>query len=390
MPQTREANFETKLARVLEYQRALASFSRIASESLPPKRLLHHACAQVSRVMHIKRTKVLRYRPDKGDLLLVAGVGWKPGLVGTATFSIDNASAPGRTIQTAAPVVVEDLPHDTEFRLSPILRDHGIVSLLNVPVMIDGQTWGVLEVDAEEPRRFDDGDVGFLTTYANMIGMAMARYEVSQQMFKTAQEHTEANARWRTLVSELQHRTKNNFQTIIAFIALQRRTAKTQESKNRIASVMDRVQAISLAHDQLSLKEGTSLVEFDDYLKSLCANIDPRRENVAIQVEASVTMMPLDRAVPAGLIVNELVTNSIKYAFEESESGLIKVVFEMDEDTGEACVMVEDNGKGMGPPREGGLGLTLIEAFAQQLAGRVERDEVEKGTRTRVCFPLAL
>jgi GAF domain-containing protein len=291
---------EAKLARVLEYQRALASFSRIASESLPPERLMHHACAQVSRVMHIKRTKVLHYRPDKGDLLLVAGVGWKPGLVGTATFSIYNASPPGRSIQTAAPVIIEDLPHDSEYRRSPILREHGVVSLLNVPVMIDGQTWGVLEVDAEEPRRFDDADVGFLTTHANMIGMVMARYEVSQQMNKTVQEHTEADARWRTLVSELQHRTKNNFQTIIAFIALQRRTAKTQESKNRIASVMDRVQAISLAHDQLSLKEGTSLVEFDDYLKSLCANIDPRRENVSIEVEASVTMLPLDRAVPAG------------------------------------------------------------------------------------------
>jgi two-component sensor histidine kinase len=87
--------------------------------------------------------------------------------------------------------------------------------------------------------------------------------------------------------------------------------------------------------------------------------------------------------------VNELVTNSIKYAFEEGEGGLIKVAFEMDEDTGEACVMVEDNGKGMGPPREGGLGLTLIEAFAQQLAGRVERNGLEKGTRTRVYFPLA-
>jgi two-component sensor histidine kinase len=389
MPQTRDATSQETLARVLDYQRALASFSRIASESLPPERLLHHACAQVSRATHVKRTKVLRYRPDKGDLLLVAGVGWKPGLVGAATFPIDNASPPGRSIQTAAPVVFEDLPHDSEYRLSPILREHGIVSLANVPVMIDGQTWGVLEVDADEPCRFDDADVGFLATYANMIGMAMARYEVSQQMLRAIQEHTEADVRWRTLVSELQHRTKNNFQTIISFIALQRRTARTQESKNRIASVMDRVQAISLAHDQLSLTQGTSLVDFGDYLKSLCANIDPRRENVSIQVEASVTMMPLDRAVPAGLIVNELVTNSIKYAFEDSEGGLIKVAFAMDEETGEACVVVEDNGKGMGPPREGGLGLTLIEAFAQQLAGRVEQDSIEKGTRTCVYFPLA-
>jgi two-component sensor histidine kinase len=223
-----------------------------------------------------------------------------------------------------------------------------------------------------------------------MIGMALARHEAQQNRIRAAQECAEAEVVWRTLIRELQHRTKNNFQTIISFIALQRRTARTQESKARIASVMERVHAIALAHDQLSLAEGASQVEFCDYLKSLCANVDPRRENIAVEVEASVTMMPLDRAVPAGLIVNELITNSIKYAFEEAEGGVVRVVFEMDQATGEACITVEDNGKGMGPPREGGLGLTLIDAFAQQLSGQVERDPVEKGTRTRVRFPLAI
>src|SRR3954451_16118791 len=148
MPRKSEGNVEAKLTRVLEYQKALASFSRIASENLPPERLMTHACAQVARVTHIKHTKVMRYRPENGDLLLVAGVGWKPGLVGTATFSIDSASPPGRSIQTAAPVMIEDLPNDAEFRASPVLREHGIVSLLNVPVMIDSRTWGVLEVDS--------------------------------------------------------------------------------------------------------------------------------------------------------------------------------------------------------------------------------------------------
>jgi hypothetical protein len=82
------SNTEVKLARVLEYQRALAAFSRLASEALPPERLMHHACVQVSRVTHIKRTKVLRYRPNNGDLLVVAcastsafTASWVSGLV---------------------------------------------------------------------------------------------------------------------------------------------------------------------------------------------------------------------------------------------------------------------------------------------------------------------
>jgi hypothetical protein len=83
-----------ELKRLHEYQRALAAFSRVASEVLPTERLLHYVTAQVSRVTHIKHVKVMCYRPDKGDLLLVAGVGWKPGLVGNATFALDNASPP--------------------------------------------------------------------------------------------------------------------------------------------------------------------------------------------------------------------------------------------------------------------------------------------------------
>ncbi len=195
---------------------------------------------------------------------------------------------------------------------------------------------------------------------------------------------------WETLVRELQHRMKNNLQTIISFLSLQRRQADTSTGRQGFARVMERVHAIALAHDQLSLKEGMSHVEFGDYLRSLCANIDPHKGNVALEVEARAATVPLDRAVPAGLIVNELVTNAFKYAFEEGQEGLIRVVFALDPESGEASLTVEDNGKGMGPPREGGLGLTLIDAFTQQLAGRVERDLVEKGTRTRVWFPLAI
>lgn len=300
------------------------------------------------------------------------------------------ASPPGRAVQTAAPVTIGDLPNDPEFRLSTLLRDHGIVSVVNVPIMTDGRTWGVLEVDAEQPQAFDDADLDFLITIANMIGTALARHEADKRAVNIAQQNANAEATWKTLASELQHRTKNNFQTIIGFLAAQRRNAMTDDGKRQFSSVIDRVYAIALAHDQLSLKDGLSQVEFGDYLRSLCANIDPRTGEMAFEVEASAATMPLDRAVAAGLIVNELVTNALKYAFTDGQSGLIRVVFSTSAEIGEAFIEVEDNGKGMGQPRKGGMGTTLIAAFARQLDGRVERLPVDKGTRTRVSFPLAM
>ena len=109
---------------------------------------------------------------------------------------------------------------------------------------------------------------------------------------------------------------------------------------------------------------------------------------MSIDVDVSERMLlSLDRAVPVGLIVNKLVTNSLKYAFADS-GGLIRVGFGGDPDRGEANITVEDDGRGIGKPREGGLGLTLVSAFAKQLGGKVIREDVEKGTRTVVCFPL--
>jgi two-component sensor histidine kinase/putative methionine-R-sulfoxide reductase with GAF domain len=383
-----ERPLEERVVRLHNYQHALAALSRAASESLSLDRLMRHITAQVAGVTHIRRVKIMRFRPEKGDLLVEAGVGWKAGVVGHATLGIDRASPPGRALQTASPVIIEDLPNDDEFRLSDVLRDHGIVSVLNVPVMVDSRTWGVLEVDAETPRTFDEDDITFLTSAANILGIAILRQEVERKAAEAEAELTRLQSRGETLIRELQHRVKNNLQTIISFLALQQRRAESPESRSRLGSVMDRVHAISLAHDQLALKASGGDVELGDYLRSLCANIDPRQEGVSIEVNVSVGMLlSLDRAVPAGLIVNELVTNSLKYAFDEG-GGLIRVAFSTDPERGEAHLAVQDNGRGIGEPRPGGLGLTLVSAFAKQLGGKVTREAVEKGTRTVVCFPL--
>src|SRR4051812_13044733 len=137
--------------RVLEYQRIITALARMGSEALTREKLLHHATALVSRVTRVKRVKVMRYRPDQSDLFIEAGVGWKPGVVGELSLPIDRASPPGRCLQTGQPVIIEDLPNDPEFRYQPVLREHGIISAMNVPVMFDGRIWGVFEVDAEEP-----------------------------------------------------------------------------------------------------------------------------------------------------------------------------------------------------------------------------------------------
>src|SRR3954465_15276809 len=92
--------------KALNYQQALATFTRILCEAETAPRLLQNAVAQVARITHIKHVKALRYRADQGDLLVEAGIGWHPGVVGHVTFAADRGSAPGRSLQTGQPVVV--------------------------------------------------------------------------------------------------------------------------------------------------------------------------------------------------------------------------------------------------------------------------------------------
>jgi two-component sensor histidine kinase len=330
----------------------------------------------------------MRYRPERGDLIVEAGVGWNPGVVGHATLGIDNRSPPGRAVQIAGPIAIEDLPNDREFRYSGLLRDHGIVSLLNVPVMIDGRVWGVLEIDTEQNIRFEQWDIDFLSTLANMLGNALARQESDAKYVEATAQNSRDQTRTEIVLRELQHRVKNNLQIIVGFLAVKRREAQSPETREMLGSVIGRVQAIALAHDLLSSGGDTSSVDFADYLRTLCANIDPNHPGIDIEVQAEHATIPIDRAVPAGLVVNELVTNAIKHAFGNA-GGKIRIAFKTVSNASEACIAVQDDGKGMKLPPKQGVGLKLVEGFAQQIGGRVEYVPVESGARTVLCFPVA-
>jgi two-component sensor histidine kinase len=373
----------------LSYQRALAVFTRIVDEPASVPGLLQNAAAQVARITHIKHVKILRYRPDRGDLLVEAGVGWKPGVVGHVSFGADRFSAPGRSMQTGAPVAVEDIANDPDFRYADVLREHSIVSVLNVPIFVDGTHWGVLEVDTVEKTTFAEFEVHSLAIFANILGVSLAKDAARNAAAKAASLISDSKSETEIMLRELQHRMKNNLQVIVSLLALQGRESAGEEARERIGSVMDRVMAIGLAHDQLSFKKGASSVDMRDYLKALCANIDPRRSNLTIDTELESISIPLDRAVPIGLILNELVTNSVKYAFDE-EGGVINIMFRVNETIGEAELCVRDNGRGMGSARSGSLGLRLVESLSRQLGGRLTTAKVPKGTKTVLTVPYSV
>jgi GAF domain-containing protein len=219
----RETDEFPQLKRLQEQRRAIEALSRIGMEAVSQTELMQYVVAQVARVTGIDHVKVMRYRPERGDLLVEAGVGWKTGVIGNAALAADFASPAGRALKTGGPVAIGNILETQEFRYPALLREHDILSLVNVPIMINGQTWGVLEVDHTEPIEFDDADLNFLAITANLMGACMAQREAAQKGLDATAELARQRERFDTITRELQHRTKNNLQMIVSFLTLRTR-----------------------------------------------------------------------------------------------------------------------------------------------------------------------
>ena len=372
-----------------QYHRIVIEFGKDALGDTDLQSLLKHAIERVSRGMGIRRAKVLEYRPDSDDLLVRAGVGWQPGVVGHAVLPSDMASPPGRAFRTGEPVYIDNLPANPEFVLSDLLRDHGIVSLINVPIVTGERVWGVLEVDSEQERHFDRDDEEFLAGFASVLGRAM---ENEARRAEDAAAHLERRMlleEREVLFRELQHRVANNFQTVVGLLELSSRKVVDPTARQEIEKVLDRVTSIVLAHERLSLRAIEKDISLAPYLVDLCENIRGP-ENVRIKRSIRDATVPVRTAVRLGLILNELLTNCLKHAFDET-GGIIKVSFSVNPDRGEGRLVVADSGRGMAPSPQSGSGLALILSLVAQIGGTLTQTSAPgKGTSFTTTFPLAV
>lgn len=375
----------TETDKLRQHQRIIIDLGLLASQTMPLEQFLRHAVSQVALALEVSHSKVMRYRPEEGDLLLVAGIGWRKGVVGQATFGIDMRSAPGRAFQTAEAVVVDDIRSNEEFRPAPSLLEHGIVSLVNVPVVIDNAAWGVLEVDHVEKRDFRENTVDFLLAVSGLVASVIQRHQAEDNHRSALRAAaTEKQAR-DLLLAEMQHRVKNYFQMILSMISLEGPKLPTEAGRNIMAKVAERIMAVSLANDQLSPSQSEK-VAMPSYLRAICTGLASQREDVSVTVKSDDILLPSERAVPVGLIVNELVTNSLKYAFDGRSGGSVIVELSAGSAGGRAMLEVKDDGNGISKDAEAGTGTRLLQSLVRQIAGVMEQISSADGTKTTIIF----
>jgi PAS domain S-box-containing protein len=165
------------LERRAEQYELVAELGRTALEHESVDTLCEQSVAALRESLDAEFAKLLRWRPETADFLLVAGRGWREGLVGSATVDGSRHSQAGYTLEQSEPVVVEDLSTEARFDGPPLLTDHDVASGISVVVGTPSDPWGVLAVHAATPCRFSDHDVTFVQNVANTLAAGIEHHE---------------------------------------------------------------------------------------------------------------------------------------------------------------------------------------------------------------------
>jgi two-component sensor histidine kinase len=193
------------------------------------------------------------------------------------------------------------------------------------------------------------------------------------------------------LLSEIHHRVKNNLAVISGLIELQSNYVKDPSAFNILKDSIRRIKTIGLLHEKLYNSENLEKIEFAGYADDLIhyfKNIFPASANsIVFDLDIRSIELPVSEALPLSLILNELITNSLKHAFKENESGKIEIF--MKQEDGVITVVVKDNGSGFkinDELKEKSLGRNLVYSLSQQLGEKMDLSSSADGTVFKLEF----
>ncbi|MBF0554151.1 MAG: response regulator [Nitrospirae bacterium] len=270
-----------------------------------------------------------------------------------------------KEINPDAYVIVTTSHNDTEFLMSAI--DVGVDKYIVKPIRLETLE-KILDVCAEAIYR-------------------------QRQIIKLNEALMASLTEKEVLLREIHHRVKNNMQVISSLLRLQARYVKDNKLSAMFKDSEHRIRSMALIHEKLYNSKDLSRIDFGDYVNNLCSGLfssyGVNKKDIKFNIDTADVSMGIDTAIPCGLVINELISNSLKYAFKKGQKGEISVrLREMDGNAYE--LTVGDTGIGLNSDIDfrttESLGLQLVSSIAEsQLHGKIILDRT-KGTVFRITF----
>jgi two-component sensor histidine kinase/PAS domain-containing protein len=272
------------------------------------------------------------------------------------------------------------------------LEDH----VCYLPVINEEDVIGIFAVWGGNLHR---EDIHGLSVFTNQLATAIKNTRLYNQAQKEIAERTLAEEKIREalsekeiLLKEVHHRVKNNLQVISSLLNLQAAEVSDDETIKALMESQNRVRSMALIHEKLYQSNDLARIDFAGYLESLISSLSQTyridSDKIRLKVNAENIGLNIDTAIPCGLIVNELVSNSLKYAFPSGKPGTIEVSCKQSKNN-RCTLLVSDNGIGL-PIRfeidkSPSLGLKLVTSLVKQIGGSLVVDR-KNGTQIKIEF----
>ena len=244
--------------------------------------------------------------------------------------------------------------------------------------------------DASQPY-FSALCIGMTVVLLGVLGKEIIDHTRQLQEVKRniAQELQEKE----TLIKEVHHRVKNNLQTVSSLLSLQSRSIADQKIQNLIKSSQNRVISMAMVHEMLYMREDITKIEYKTYINELInyliKSVKGADSNVKVVIDVPEMELGIDTAIPLGILINETMTNALKYGIQNDDEGEIHIAMRQEPDKS-YVLMMGDNGIGFSETvtfeTSKSLGLKLIHNLARQLQGSIVRDTSKKGTNYILRF----
>jgi PAS domain S-box-containing protein len=383
----RKANEEIIRQRAKQ-QAALAEFSKHALQASDPAQILQDAVVTVARTLAMERSLISELTVDGQNLITCASVGWKLEGDDKPHREAVQGSVQGFTLAAEQPVFASDLRAESRFDTTALVHQQGLLSCVCVAIKARSGLFGVLGVFDSAVRKFTSEEVVFLQMFADALAAILDRSGAERRVQASLAEKE-------LLLKEIHHRVKNNLQVISSLLDLQSQFTNDRVTTDMFRECQGRVHSMALVHERLYRSQDLGRIDFASYIESLTDHLFESyrtdRDKIRLRLNLSQEIhLPIDTAIPCGLLLNELVSNCLKHAFLGRERGELRIEL-VPAAEGKIRLTVADTGCGLPAgddlQNSPSFGLQLVGMLTRQLGARLSISRHD-GTTFTLIFPL--
>jgi two-component sensor histidine kinase/HAMP domain-containing protein len=313
---------------------------------------------------------------------------------------LDDFPARRVVLETHHPLTVQFSDPDADPAEIACMGETGSASMLLLPLIAGDRVVGLVELNTyEHEHAFTVAEIRLCQALADQAAIAIENAQLYDQAQREIAERERVEEQVRAslqekeaLLKEIHHRVKNNLQVISSLLYLQSYSTQESDVLEMFQESQNRIRSMALIHEKLYQSPDLTSIDFAAYARELVAYLlrsyGAASGFITSEIDANGVSMGLDAAIPCGLIITELVSNSLKHAFPDCQGGRVRVALCHDAD--EYRLVVGDNGVGLAAGLDfrntESLGLQLVNSLVEQLDGKVECQNTG-GTQFEIVFP---